>query len=191
MANSALQGKGYTIPMQVMQSLQARAGEGNERVTALIQHPTQTYEQLKKLKHDIESGVLQGDWSTVILWVNGILARDRNAEQNRKQTTMEIGMENRFRKTHDKEYGMNVTPLSVNETTVKKIKITEAQNELLKQELISENEDFSHYKVHALRLKLKEKMERLAELKADIREINALLNKPKASTDIELSERKK
>ncbi len=189
-ANSALQGKGYPIPMQVMQSLQARAGEGNERVTALLNHPVQTYEQLKKLKHDVESGVLQGDWSGVIVWVNSILARDRNVEHNRKQTTMEIGMENRFRATHDKDYNANITPLSVNENIVKRIKITEAQSELIKKELISEGEDFSKYKVHALRNLLKEKMEQLSCLKSDIRDINALLNK-KASSDIDLSERKK
>ncbi len=182
MANSALQGKGYQIPLQVMQSIQARAGEGDERISALINNPTQSYEQIKKLKHDIENGTLQGDWSAVGMWVNSVLSKDRSIEDNRKKTTMEIGMENRYRATHDKDYGMNITPLSVNENTVKKIRITEAQNELIKQQIV-EGEDFTRYKANALRAMLKEKQEQLSCLKNEIREINALLNKPKASSE--------
>jgi hypothetical protein len=104
---------------------------------------------------------------------------------------MEIGMENRYRKTHDKDYNANIIPLSVNENKiVKKIKITEAQSELLKKELIAEGEDFTRYKANALRNLLKEKMEALSCLKNEIREINSILNKPKASSDVEISENK-
>ena len=190
-ANSALEGKSYPIPIQVKQFLQSKAGNGDERITAFIRSDSQTYEQLKRLKHDIETGVLQGDWSAVINWVNSILTRDRSVENNRKKTTMEIGMENRYRKTHDKDYNANITPLSVNENKVKKIKITESQNEILKKTLISEGEDFTRYKANALRTLLKEKMEALACLKNDIREINSILNKPKISSDMEMSENKK
>lgn len=191
MANSSLQGKTYQIPFQILSSIKSLDGQGIERVTAILNNSNLTYEQVKRLKHDIENGVFPGDWSKLLMWANSILERDRNMVDNQKRTPMEIGMENRFRKTHDKDYNANITPLSVNEETkVKKIVITEAQHELLKKQIIEEEIDFSEYKVYALRKKLKEKTEQLISLKNEIRQINSLLNKKSSENDDDLIESK-
>ena len=137
-ANSDLQGKSYKLPLNVIQFLQAKSNspEGGKRVTGLLNNPNAvSYEQLKRFKHDIENGGnYNGDWGTVLNWINSILGRDRNTVDNQKRTTMEIGMENRFRKTHDKN--TSLTPLS--EVITKKIKITEKQHKLIEEFILNE-----------------------------------------------------
>jgi len=175
--NSSLQGKNYALPLNVITFLKSKVNdpEGSERVTGLLNSQGASYEQLKRFKHDIENSY-SGDWGTVINWINSILTRDRTGVDNQKRDTMNIGMENRFKKTHDKN--SSLTPLS--EKKVMKIKITESQSELLKKEVISEGENFTRYKSHALREMLKEKTETLNKLKEDIRTINDILNKKKS-----------
>lgn len=131
--NSSLVNKTYQVPLNVLQFLQKKQGEGDKRIQGIINSPTLSYEQVKRFKHDIENSY-QGDWSPVVMWLNGILGTDRNMVDSQKRTTMEIGLENRFRKTHDKDHNKNLTPLS----EVKKLKITEEQALLIRREIVKE-----------------------------------------------------
>jgi len=167
--NSAITGKKYHVPHNVVEFLQSKSGEGNRRIQGILQNPTMNYEQVKRFKHDIENEY-QDDWTPAITWINSVLSTDRNMVDNQKRTTMEIGMENRFRKTHDKDYNSNLTPLSMNEEMKVKLIVTEEQFNL-----INESEDFNKYKVVALREMLKEKKDLIMKTKEEIKKINAIL----------------
>lgn len=184
--NSAIEGKKYHVPHNVIQSLQSiRDGEeGSDRAKELINNPTMNYGQVKRFKHDIENKY-NGNWTTALTWINSILSVDRNMVDNQKRTTMEIGMENRFRKTHDKDYDSNLTPLS-SLTENKKIKIMVNESQY---KLINESEDFTKYKISALRIMVKEKKEEINKLKGEIKNINEILNN-KVRNNIEENKKK-
>lgn len=183
MANSSLEGKTYQLPVNVIQFLKSKASVGGKRIQGLINNPNATYEQLKRFKHDIENG-LSGDWSTVLNWINSVLGNDRGVVDNQKRTTMETGMENRFRKTHEKDYNSNLTPLS-EDNKIMKIKITEDQYRIIEQEIINESENFGQYRTKALRDLLKQKNDLISKTRQEIKEITDILNKRKRTSKID------
>lgn len=176
-ANSDLLGKTYAIPLKVRQFLQSMAnagGEGTERINNLLSNPNPTYEQIKRFKHDIEHSY-QGDWSLALNWINGVLATDRQSIYNKKKTTMDTGMQNRFIKPHEKDNVIGFGSLRENKK-IMKIKITEEQENLIKEEILKEGENYSRYKSSALREILAEKQQQLINLKEEIKSITQLLN---------------
>lgn len=176
-ANSDLLGKTYAIPLKVQQFLQSMmnsVGEGKQRIQNLLSNPNPTYEQIKRFKHDIEHSY-QGDWSMALNWINGVLASDRQSIYNKKKTTMDTGMQNRFIKPHEKDNVIGFGGLREN-NKVMKIKITEEQQQLIKEEILNEGENYSRYKSSALREILAEKQEQLINLKQEIKNITQILN---------------
>lgn len=176
--NSQLVGKTYSVPLNVKQFLQTKSGEGIDRINWLLKN-NPNYNQLKRFKYDIENNY-QSDWSPILGWINGILNKDTSIIKDKKTTTMETGMENRFRKTHDKQHGNNLTPLT------EKIKITETQAKLLVKEIIIESENYNLYKLSTLRDLLNQKTDLIMNTKEEIKKIQTIINnrKPKQSIDI-------
>lgn len=173
--NSDIQGKMYHVPLTVIQALKSKAEsgdqEGSDRIAAILQNSTMNYEQVKRFKHDIENKY-QGDWTAALTWINSVLATDRNVIQKSKETTMDTGMENRFRKTHDKDHNSNLTPLSsITEHRKVTLMLTEAQVKML-----NESENYNIYKVSALREMLKNKKELLIKTKNEIKSISEILD---------------
>ncbi len=134
--NSALVNKTYPLPSNILQFLQTKISEGGERVQGLLNSPAASYGQLKRMKSDIESGIYNTDWSPILKWINSVLGSDRDMLDHQKRTPMEIGMENRFRKTHDKDHNKNLTPLSGKQHV--NLRITEQQLNMLKEYYVNE-----------------------------------------------------
>lgn len=149
-ANSELQGKTYTMPEEIVNFLRTKlnSGEGAERINAIIQNPAQSYEQVKRFKHDIENKY-QGDWRVVLGWINQVLATDRDSISRNKQVTMDTGMQNRYLQNHEKN-GLQPTP-------------------------ITESTNFNVYKATALRDMVKTKREEILKLRSEIKEIETIL----------------
>lgn len=170
--NSDIEGKKYHVPHNVIQDLkQMTSGdEGSKRAQGIISSPTMDYTQIKRFKHDIEN-TYSGDWASALTWINSVLSTDRNMVDNQKRTTMDIGMENRFRDTHYKDSPL--TDLATMHESVKtnKIILTESQYNFL-----LESEDFNKYKVSALRSMIKGKKEEINKLREEVKAIDAILN---------------
>jgi hypothetical protein len=118
-ANSKLQGKVFQVPENILQILKNIGKAGGERVTTILREKTQTYEQLKRFKHDIEKGFIKADMSEVLIWINSLLGKERNIIKNTKKTTMETGMLNRYRKDYVKDNQLPMTNVHENKKTKK------------------------------------------------------------------------
>ena len=131
-ANSDLQDQEYKIPLDILSFLKTKVGEGGDRIQGILNKSSMNYSQIKRFKHDIENSY-QGDWSKVLTWINSVLTSDRNFVDKQKRTPMELGVENRFKKTHDKNHAQ-LTSLSSLFEGKKVIKITEEQYKLIKKQ---------------------------------------------------------
>lgn len=121
MANSDLYGKTtYRVPDGVLADIRVAAQRhpGNQRAQNLLASPKISYENAKKLKHDLEvtnegspEYILAGGKS-MLDWLNRMLGHDRSEVTKQKTVRSNAGFENQFRKTHERS-SLKATDFSV------------------------------------------------------------------------------
>ena len=151
MANQELQGNYYNLPKTVLDELKKKFAsyesnngdkslEGYTRLKNLVETGRLTYENLKNIKHILETNrentvlyELNGG-NVLETWINETLKVARNASEMKKDLKDSAGIENAYKKTHFKNSAANPTnptkpaELSVySESKIKKIIVTEEQ----------------------------------------------------------------
>jgi hypothetical protein len=127
MANSALSGKYFKVPDEVINNLKSnleKYGEGNNagsnRAREIITTRKVSYDTIKRLKSFFEK--YEGDGTddeyklnggkTTEKWVNNQLDQARDTVDSVKRTRMDAGEQNQFKKTHEKDID-NANPTGV------------------------------------------------------------------------------
>ena len=151
MANQELQGNYYNLPKNVLDELKKKFDsyeknngdkslEGYTRLKNLVETGRLTYENLKNIKHILESNrentviyELNGG-NLLETWINETLKVARTTSELKKDLKDKAGIENAYKKTHYKNSAANPTnptkpaELSVySESKIKKIIVTEEQ----------------------------------------------------------------
>lgn len=156
MANQELQGKYYNLPKNVLDELKKKfvsyesnngdkSLEGYTRLKNLVETGRLTYENLKNIKHILESNrentvlyELNGG-NVLETWINETLKVARTTTELKKDLKDKAGVENAYKKTHYKNSAANPTnptkPATLStsmksvysENRIKKIIVTEEQ----------------------------------------------------------------
>ena len=151
MANQELQGNYYNLPKTVLDELKKKFAsyesnngdkslEGYTRLKNLVETGRLTYENLKNIKHILETNrentvlyELNGG-NVLETWINETLKVARTTSELKKDLKDSAGIENAYKKTHFKNSAANPTnptkpaELSVySESKIKKIIVTEEQ----------------------------------------------------------------
>lgn len=118
MANKELKGKQFKIPFKIKEKLKgilnsfdgSDTTKGLKRLKGLIENPTVSYEQLKRMKNyfdnanpndDINEYRLNGG-DTMKYWIDEVLSTERNDIDREKRLRMDTGELNQFKKAHTK-----------------------------------------------------------------------------------------
>jgi hypothetical protein len=152
MANQELQGNYYNLPKNVLDELKKKFSsyennngdkslEGYTRLKNLVETGRLTYENLKNIKHILETNrentvlyELNGG-NVLETWINETLKTARTTSELKKDLKDKAGIENAYKKTHYKDSTVNSTvttkpaKLSVHSENkkIKKIIVTEEQ----------------------------------------------------------------
>ena len=156
MANQELQGNYYNLPKTVLDELKKKFAsyesnngdkslEGYTRLKNLVETGRLTYENLKNIKHILETNrentvlyELNGG-NVLETWINETLKVARTTEYNIKDLKSKAGDENAFKGTHYKNSAANPTTITkpaelsasmksvYSESKIKKIIVTEEQ----------------------------------------------------------------
>jgi len=129
MANSKLLGQKFHLPHGILDFLKKKTGEGAKRVSGLLADGFCTYEQMKRIKHDIENKHYTGDWRIMLGWIDRTLAREREKIKRSKTIKSDMGHENSFIKTHEKD------ALKIDTDTLKNILFKEEINKIIDIEI--------------------------------------------------------
>ena len=108
--NKALYGKEYSVPDNILNALKNSTSQRSQNI---VKNGKISYSLLKRLKNifDTSEGTEYGG-DIVKNWVNQILRNSRSDVHDIKQNQMNIGMFNRFKKTHNKDKNANPTQIS-------------------------------------------------------------------------------
>lgn len=135
MANSSLEDKYFTPPDKVLNKIESalakidveKRAKGFQRAKEILTKKVITYAQMKRLKNYFDS--YEGDGFddefkliggyTMQKWVDKALGTSRDAVHDVKQTRMDAGEENQFKRTHEKDKD-NADPTNVRMVKVHK-----------------------------------------------------------------------
>lgn len=134
MANKALKDTRFVMPDAVKKNLLAAYNEfkdkginGGERATFLLKSKSVSYGEMKRLKNyfdttDVDENNPQFKLNGGIEmknWVNQALGQARSGVYNPKKVQHDIGIENKFLKTHTKDGNANPTGISMPKIAMK------------------------------------------------------------------------
>jgi len=128
MANSDLYGNKWTVPNNVINSLNSELKrndkniKGYKRAQNIVSDKTMTYSMLKRMKNFFNSfsgnktdrEYLIAGGESMEKWVDSTLERSRGSVTREKRSKADAGMKNQFKKTHTKDRdNKNVTKSNV------------------------------------------------------------------------------
>ena len=134
--NSNLYGKTYEIPSDILSKLESFKSE--KTIANLLSKGTITYQNIKKIIHDMENGELDklggNDFKS---WLDLTLTSDKDRVHGSKEIRKNGGMENQFIKPHEKKE-VNVRPSQRHEKSINKydssvIESLQRINEIMKK----------------------------------------------------------
>ena len=128
MANKELYGNNYTVPNNVISTINNEINKNNKslkgykRAQNIVGDKSMTYSMLKRMKNFFDGFKGGKDNSEYLInggdkmktWVNNTLNQSRGSITREKRTKSDAGMKNQFKKTHTKDReNKNVTKVNV------------------------------------------------------------------------------
>jgi len=130
MANKELYGNNYTVPNNVISTINNEINKnknnkslkGYKRAQNIVGDKSMTYSMLKRMKNFFDGFKGGKDNSEYLInggdkmktWVNNTLNQSRGSITREKRTKSDAGMKNQFKKTHTKDReNKNVTKVNV------------------------------------------------------------------------------
>ncbi len=130
MANKDLYGNNYTVPNNVISSINNEISrnknnkslKGYKRAQNIVNDKSMTYSMLKRMKNFFDgfkgstsnSEYLINGGEKMKTWVNGTLDKSRGDVNRQKKIKADSGMKNQYKKTHTKDReNKNVTKVNV------------------------------------------------------------------------------
>jgi hypothetical protein len=157
MANQELQGNYYNLPKNVLDELKKKfisyennngdkSLEGYTRLKNLVETGKLTYENLKNIKHILETNrentvlyELNGG-NILETWINETLKTARNTEIMKKDLKDKAGVENAYKKTHYKNSAANPTNPTKPASLSTSMKSVYSENKKIKKIIVTEEQ---------------------------------------------------
>jgi hypothetical protein len=157
MANQELQGNYYNLPKNVLDELKAKLDsyennngdkslEGYTRLKNLVETGRLTYENLKNIKHILETNrentvlyELNGG-NVLETWINETLKTARTTSELKKDLKDKAGIENAYKKTHYKDSTVNSTVTTKPAKLSASMKSVNSENKKIKKIIVTEEQ---------------------------------------------------
>jgi len=157
MANQELQGNYYNLPKNVLDELKKKFSsyennngdkslEGYTRLKNLVETGRLTYENLKNIKHILETNrentvlyELNGG-NVLETWINETLKTARTTSELKKDLKDKAGIENAYKKTHYKDSAANPTVTTKPAELSTSMKSVYSENKKIKKIIVTEEQ---------------------------------------------------
>lgn len=157
MANQELQGNYYNLPKNVLDELKKKFSsyennngdkslEGYTRLKNLVETGRLTYENLKNIKHILETNrentvlyELNGG-NVLETWINETLKTARTTSELKKDLKDKAGIENAYKKTHYKNSAANPTVTTKTAELSTSMKSVYSENKKIKKIIVTEEQ---------------------------------------------------